>query len=408
MEGDALKGKSILVGVTGGIAAYKSCELVSRMRQRGAEVRVVMTEAACRFVAPLTFRVLSGNPVSCDLFADPGQWDVAHVSLADAAQLVVIAPATANCVGKLASGIADDLLTTVVMATRAPVLIVPAMNEAMYNNPVFQANKKRLESLGYHFMDPAVGRLACGKIGTGRMPEPEDIISEVARLLSGQETPSMLAGRTLLVTAGPTREPIDPVRFITNRSSGKMGYALAEAALESGARVILVTGPTCLEAPPGCEVVRVERARDMHAAVTQRFNSCDCVVMAAAVADYEPAQFSPSKIKKGSHELSLRLTRTPDILESLGKVKGNRILVGFAAETGDVVANAMQKLKDKNLDLVVANDVARQDTGFESDDNEVIMVFRDGREIAVPKAPKKEIARRIMLEIARLFWGREG
>lgn len=404
-----LEGKTILVGVTGGIAAYKTCEIVSHLRRSGASVRVVMTEAATRFVAPLTFRTLSGNPVAYDMFVEPDEWDVKHVSLAKAASLVLIAPATANLVGKLASGIADDLLTTTVMATRAPVLIVPAMNEAMYLNPIFQANKAKLEALGYFFMTPDTGHLACGDIGIGRMPDPDRILQEVEKVLSmGDRKDGILSGRTILVTAGPTREPIDPVRYISNRSSGKMGYALANASSEAGARVILVTGPVALPDPPGCQVVKVERAEEMYRAVLEYFGQSDCVVMAAAVADYTPADYAASKIKKTGGELTIRLSPTVDILRDLGARKKNQLLVGFAAETENVVEYAMRKLREKNLDIIVANDVSRRDSGFESDFNEVIMIFRDGSTISSGRMPKIYIARQIIAEIAKLLPEKEG
>ncbi|MEW6226993.1 MAG: bifunctional phosphopantothenoylcysteine decarboxylase/phosphopantothenate--cysteine ligase CoaBC [Bacillota bacterium] len=398
-----MEGKTVVLGVTGGIAAYKAAEVVSLLVKRKAEVYVVMTEAATKFVAPLTFRTLSRNPVFCDMFTDPGEWDVRHVALAERADVVAIAPATANCIGKVASGIADDLLTTVIMATKAPVLFVPAMNEAMYENPILQDNLARLLAVGYRAMEPGVGRLACGKEGKGRMPEPEEIVREIEGILLPVQD---LAGTTVIVTAGPTEEPLDPVRHITNRSSGKMGYALAEAARDRAARTILVSGPCILPEPRGVEVVRVRTAREMLDAVMGRLEGADVVIGAAAPADWRPEIIAPRKIKKEGDMISIKLVKCDDIIGEAGKRKGRRIVVGFAAETHDLVEHAASKLAAKNLDFIVANDVTTPGSGFGSDFNEVKILHANGRREALPLMPKRDLANEILDRVAALLAAR--
>ncbi|TYO98826.1 phosphopantothenate-cysteine ligase /phosphopantothenoylcysteine decarboxylase [Geothermobacter ehrlichii] len=384
-----LAGKEVVVGVCGGIAAYKAAELVRLFRRSRAEVHVVMTRSATEFITPLTFQTLTGNPVHTELFNLIQEREIGHISLADRADLFVIAPATANVIGKVAGGIADDLLTTTLMATRAPVLFAPAMNVNMYENPLYRRNQQLLAQHGYHFIAPVVGELACGWEGAGKLPDPADIFEEALKLL----TPQDLAGETVLVTAGPTREEIDPVRYITNRSSGKMGYAIARAARLRGARVTLVSGPTCLPVPRGVELVRVGSAVEMREAVLPRADGAGIIFKAAAVADYRPTVRASQKLKKGKDDLSrIELERNPDILAELGRLPGGRVLVGFAAETDELEANATAKLSAKNLDLIVANDVTREDVGFDVDTNEVRLFFADGRRLDLAKMSKFELA----------------
>lgn len=395
-----LKDKTILLGVTGGIAAYKAVELLRLFVKAGADVFVVMTASAREFVTPLTFQTLSGNPVHTELFNLYQEREIGHISLADRADLVVVAPATANLIGKVANGLADDLLSTALMATKAPVLFVPAMNVNMFENPIYQMNQKKLEGFGYHFLEPATGFLACGWEGKGKMPEPSRIFEETLALLA----PKDLVGETVLVTAGPTREELDPVRYLSNYSSGKMGYAIARAARRRGARVILVSGPTALAAPAGVELVPVVSARRMREAVLERLEEATVVIKAAAVADYRPAMRAEQKIKKGLEgSLILPLEKNPDILAELGGLKGNRLLVGFAAETVDLLENARKKLTEKNLDLIVANDVSRNDAGFDVDTNAVRLLFRDGSGEELPLLGKDEVADQLLDRIARLL-----
>ena len=392
-----LKDKTIILGVTGGIAVYKAVELLRLYVKAGAVVHVVMTRSAQEFVTPLTFQTLSGNPVHTELFSLYQEREIGHISLADRADLFVVAPATANVVGKVAGGIADDLLTTTIMATKAPVLFVPAMNVNMWENPIYRQNEAKLNALGYHFMEPASGFLACGWEGKGKLPDPAAILAETERLLS----PRDFVGETVLVTAGPTREELDPVRYISNYSSGKMGYAIARAACNRGARVILVSGPTCLTAPCGVETVEVVSACEMRDAVMARAAAATVIIKAAAVADYRPVDPSAQKIKKGqSEEMTLRLEKNPDILAELGRTKGDRFLVGFAAETADLLANARTKLQEKNLDLIVANDVTQTGAGFDVDTNIVRLLFRDGSLEELPQMSKDEVAQRLLDRIA--------
>lgn len=390
-----LKDKQVVLGVTGGIAAYKAVELLRLLTKAGAVVHVIMTRSAQEFIAPLTFQTLSANPVHTELFNLIAEREIGHIALADRADLFIIAPATANVVGKIAAGIADDMLTTTIMATKAPVLIAPAMNVNMYTNPIYRDNEDRLRSYGYLFVPPENGFLACGWEGEGKLAAPESIFEAAIAALS----PKDLSGQTIMVTAGPTREEIDPVRFISNHSSGKMGYALAKAAQRRGARVILVSGPVNLPAPFGVELVRVESARDMQTAVMERVGECTAIIKAAAVADYCPRERSGGKIKKKAAELSLELVKTPDILAGLGVLNQRPLLVGFAAETGNMDEFAAKKLKEKNADIIVANDVSQPDAGFNVDTNRAKLFFRDGRNLECPLMSKDELASVILNHI---------
>lgn len=384
-----LNGKKIVVGVAGGIAAYKACELVSRLRKLNAEVHVIMTEAASRFVAPLTFQTLTLNQVAVDMFDAPKYWEVEHISLAKLADVFVIAPATANIIGKIACGIADDMLSTTVMATRVPVIIAPAMNTNMYENPVVQRNINNLKELGYSIVEPEEGLLACGDVGKGKMADPAVIESVIIDTLKLKQD---LTGKAVLVTAGPTREPIDPVRFISNHSTGKMGYAIAERAAKRGARVYLVSGPTSLDTPAGVERYDVVTAKEMLNQVMELFPKCDIVIKAAAVADYAPETVYAEKVKKSSEEFELRLAKNPDILYELGKIKGDKILVGFAMETENLIDNAAEKVRKKNLDFIVANDLNEEGAGFAADTNVVKIIDREGNIESIPLKKKLEIA----------------
>lgn len=384
-----LNGKNIVVGVTGGIAAYKTVEVVSRLKKAGANVHVIMTQAATNFVTPLTFREISANPVITDMWAEPKKWHVEHIALANLADLFLIAPATANIIGKLASGIADDMLSTAVMATRAPVLLAPAMNTNMYQNPIVQKNIFTLSGYGYHIMEPDCGMLACGIEGPGRLPAPAVIVDRIISLLTGTQD---LKGKRVLVTAGGTREPIDPVRYIGNRSSGKMGYAIAAAAARRGAEVTLISGPSFLPEPKGTSVIRVETALEMRQAVLEAFENCDLVIKAAAVADYRPQHAAQHKIKKTEENLHLILEKNPDILKELGQLKTHQFLIGFAAETRDLIDNAKDKLARKNLDMIVANDVTASGAGFSADTNIVKLIYRDGHMEEIPKMSKDRLA----------------
>ncbi|MDA8413753.1 MAG: bifunctional phosphopantothenoylcysteine decarboxylase/phosphopantothenate--cysteine ligase CoaBC [Desulfobacteraceae bacterium] len=383
-----LKNKQIILGVTAGIASYKAVELLRLLTKAGADVHVIMTRSAQEFIAPLTFQTLSANPVHTELFNLIAEREIGHITLADRADLFIIAPATANVIGKIAAGIADDMLTTTVMATKAPVLIAPAMNVNMYTNPIYRDNEERLRGYGYLFVPPEKGALACGWEGEGKLASPESIFEAAVAAIS----PRDLRGQTILITAGPTREEIDPVRFISNHSSGKMGYALAKAAQRRGAQVILVSGPVNLPAPYGVELVRAESAREMQAAVMERSGHCTIIIKAAAVADYCPAVRSGLKIKKQSAELSLQLVKTPDILAGLGALEKRPFLVGFAAETGNLDEFATRKLKEKNADLIVANDVSQPDAGFNVDNNRARLFFRDGRILEYPLMSKDALA----------------
>ncbi len=383
---------TVLVGVTGGIACYKAVELVRLLVQDGFAVRVIMTRGAMEFVTPLTFQTLSGHPVSSETFNLSQESEIGHINLADSADLLVIAPATANIIGKIAAGIADDLLTTVLMATRAPILIAPAMNIHMYENSIFQENIRKLRRVGYHVLEPAEGYLACGYEGKGRLPEPQKIRQEIQRLLKKKD----LLDERLLITAGPNHEPIDPVRYISNRSSGKMGYALARAALKRGAQVVLVSGPTALDPPPGARFVSVTTAAEMHDAVLAEFPACTSVIMAAAVADYRPIEVSDKKLKREKGVLDLRLVPNPDILKDLAESRNGKMLVGFAAETENLIANASKKLREKDLNMIVANNIAEAGSGFDRDTNVATIIDCHGVTRSLPLMTKDELADRIL------------
>ncbi|MGN0183802.1 MAG: bifunctional phosphopantothenoylcysteine decarboxylase/phosphopantothenate--cysteine ligase CoaBC [Aristaeellaceae bacterium] len=392
-----LTGKKIVVGVTGGIAAYKACDLVSRLKKRGAQVRVVLTEPACQFVQPLTFETLSGNPAYTDSF--DRKYEIGHVALAKWADLLLIAPATANCMAKMACGVADDLLSTTCLAVRCPVLVAPAMNSAMWRNPATQANLALLRSRGVRFVGPEAGHLACGDDDVGRMSEPEQIVEAVEAILNPLRD---LEGLNLLVTAGPTVERIDPVRYITNRSTGKMGYALAEAARDRGANVTLISGPTQLTAPQGVELVRIESSAQLCAAVLERGDQADVVVQAAAPADFRPKHVAERKIKKTGDSMTLELESTTDIAAELGRRKQpGQILVAFAAETNDVMDNARGKLIKKNADLIVANDVSRSDAGFGVDTNVITLITAEDVR-ALEKMSKRAAADAILSRVREL------
>ncbi len=396
------KDKRILLGVTGGIAAYKAAELARRLAAAGAQVKVVMTKSAQEFITPLTFGALTGQPVSGSLWGDKVN-PLEHIFLGQQVDAIVVAPATANFLGKLAGGIGDDLLTTIMLAATRPALICPAMNCDMWANPVVQENVARLAARGLEIMPPAAGDLACGAAGYGRLPEPETIFEALARLVSRQD----LAGRQILVTAGPTHEDLDPVRFITNRSTGKMGYALARMAWRRGASVTLVSGPSALTEPYGVEVVQVRSATEMLKEVRERFPGCEALLMAAAVSDYRVESLAEQKIKRGnrSHQ-QLQLVQNPDIIKELAGLKKNQVMVGFAAETENLVAEAERKLKEKNLDLVVANDVNQPDSGFAVDTNEVTLVSPDEPPLKLPLLTKEEVADRILDWVALKLAGR--
>jgi phosphopantothenoylcysteine decarboxylase/phosphopantothenate--cysteine ligase len=388
-----------VLGVTGCIGAYKACEILRELQRRGVDVHVVMTRAATRFVGPLTFEALSRHPVFIDQWALGESGSIRHVSLADLADLLLVAPATANIIGKFARGIADDALSTLYTATRAPLVLAPAMNVNMLGHPAVQENLEILRRRGARIVEPGSGYLACGWLGKGRLAETEEIVEAAMAALAPRRD---LLGETVLVTAGPTVEDIDPVRFLSNRSSGRMGYRIAEAARDRGARVILVSGPTSLQPPDGVELVRVRSAEDMARAVHERIEPVTVVVAAAAVADYRPAAVAPSKLKKSAGDTTLALVRTEDVLGALGRAKGSRTLVGFAAETERLVENARAKLEAKNLDLVVANDVTVAGGGFGGESNAALILRRDGSRLDIPLTSKREVAERILDEVVAL------
>ena len=395
-----LEGKNVVLGVTGGIAAYKACELTSRLRKAGAQVHVIMTKSACQFVAPLTFETLSNHPVVTDTFVRPDTWEVEHIALAKCADVFVIAPATANILAKMAHGIADDMLSTTVLATRAPILLAPAMNTGMWDNAATRENVETLKKRGVRFIGPEGGYLACGDTGSGRMSEPAQIFEAIDALASPRQD---LKGLRVLVTAGPTREMLDPVRNITNRSSGKMGYAIAEEARQRGAEVTLVSGPTVLPVPEGVERVDILSTQDLYDAMTARCAHADVVIQAAAPADFTPARVSDRKIKKqGDGNLVVEMKQTPDVAAVVGQLKRpGQILVGFAAETDDVTKNAQGKLKKKNLDMIVANDVTAPGAGFDVDTNIVTFLTKDGME-TLPCMPKRRVAEALLDRVMKL------
>jgi phosphopantothenoylcysteine decarboxylase / phosphopantothenate---cysteine ligase len=394
----------ITVGVTGGVAAYKAAELVRLLQQDGFTVEVVMTRGAREFITPLTFAALTGQKVITDLFGNSEneanlESAIEHIAVAQRTDLLLVAPATADIIAKFARGIADDFLSTLYLASTAPVVVAPAMNVSMWNHPATQENVSKLRERGVNVVQPDEGYLACGMVGAGRLAGHADILAAVRATL---HTNKDLAGETVLVTAGPTCEDLDPVRYLTNRSSGKMGFAVAEAAARRGAKVILVSGPTALETPAGVRRVDVRTAEEMHAAVTKDFAGSSIGVFAAAVADYRPAEKHAEKIKKTDASLTVQLEPTVDILQKMASAKGEKFIVGFAAETADVAQNARKKLAAKNLDLLVANDVTADGAGFDHDTNVVSLYFRDGRDVTLPKMSKAEVAQRVLDEIVRL------
>ena len=397
-----MRGKHIIVAVSAGIAAYKAIEVVSRLRKKGAEVKVVMTQNATHIASPLTFGEISGHPVALDMFEQVHQWDVEHIALATWADAYVVVPATANVIGKIYAGIADDMLTTTIMATTAPKYLCPAMNTEMYNNPITQRNLEGLRSLGYHIMDPAEGWLACGITGVGRLPEPEAIVDWLeSKMCSTNE----LEGTTILVTAGGTQESIDPVRYIGNRSSGKMGYAIAEQAVRMGAKVILVSAPTSLPIPSGVDFISVDSAVSMQEAVEARYNDVNVVIMAAAVSDFRVLHKAEQKIKK-MESMTIELVKNPDILQGLGSKKNHQILVGFAAETEHVIKYGQDKVARKNLDMLVANDVSKSNAGFNVDTNEGYFLYPDKEPKEMPNMKKSDLARHILREVIDLVANR--
>jgi phosphopantothenoylcysteine decarboxylase/phosphopantothenate--cysteine ligase len=400
-----LGGKKVILGVTGSIAAYKAADIAGQLVRHGAGVHVVMTRAAREFVSPLTLEAISGNRVHTEMFAERSGAMV-HLDLGRQADLLIVAPATANLIGKVAAGLADDLLTTLVLAFRSPVLFCPAMNPAMYANPVVQRNVAALRAAGYHFCGPEAGRVACGEEGPGRLAAVEAILDRAAGLLRGADD---LKGIGVLVTAGPTREPLDPVRYLTNHSSGRMGYAVARAARDRGARVILVSGPTALRAPDGVSLVSVTTAAQMFTAVSRHLPESEVLIMAAAVADYRPATAAPEKIKKGDRPLTLELVPNEDILAYAGRSKKpGQVVIGFAAETGDPGERALDKARRKGADLVVGNDVTRPDAGFDVETNAVVFAFPDGQLLRLPKMDKYEVAWRLLDEVLRIRDGGAG
>jgi phosphopantothenoylcysteine decarboxylase/phosphopantothenate--cysteine ligase len=395
-----LKDKKILVGICGGIAAYKSADLVSRLRKKGARIRVVMTRNAREFISPLTLETLSEDRVASDMFSFDRHWEIEHISLAKWADYIIVAPATANFIGKAASGIADDLLTTTVMASKAEVIIVPAMNTNMYINTIVQENIQGLVQKGYLFIGPVKGGLACGDKGMGKMVEPSAIVEYLEGLISKRQD---LSGKTVLVTAGPTREVLDPVRYLTNASSGRMGYSIARAAAQRGAKVYLISGPTHLPPPPSVEFRPVVSAVEMYNAVMELFPRCDAVIKTAAVSDYRPDRVHNEKIKKSEGRIVLELVRNPDILFELGKNKGEKILVGFAAESERLQEYATDKLKNKNLDLIVGNDITREGAGFGSETNQGFLLDARGELQHLPQMSKEQMADIILDKVAFFF-----
>lgn len=391
-----LNNKTIVVGVTGGIAAYKACDVVSRLKKLGANVHVIMTRSATEFVAPMTFQTLSANFVIKDMFDEPKTWEVEHIELAKAADMFLIVPATANIIGKIANGIADDMLSTTVMATRANVVIAPAMNTNMYTNQIVQENMDKLKRLGYKFISPDSGLLACGDIGEGKLASVDRIVefveNEFEVMDSEVSVEKDLEGKRILISAGPTIERLDPVRYLTNRSTGKMGYSIASAAIKRGAEVVLVSGKTNINPPEGLyKFVSVESADDLYENMVANFDEADIVIQSAAVADYRPKQYSDKKIKKKDGDLVIELARNKDIALELGKIKGDKVLIGFAAETNDLLENAKKKIEKKNLDFIVANDITMKGAGFGSDTNIVKIIDRDGNIEVHPIMSKEEV-----------------
>lgn len=417
-----LKGKTIIVGVTGGIAAYKACDVISKLRKKGAEIHVIVTESALEFVGEITFQTLSNNFVVKSMFEFPKTWEVEHISLAKKADLFLIVPATANFIGKVANGIADDMLTTTVMATKAPVLISPAMNTNMYENKIVQDNINKLIKYGYKFIEPDIGFLACGDTGRGKLADVDDIVKNIEEMLVSNEINSLmnsgvcisaginsskerdLEGIDIIVTAGPTIEAIDPVRYITNRSSGKMGYSIATQAAKRGAKVTLISGKTNLERPDGIhKFIEIESAEDLYKSVISEFPNSDIVIQSAAVADYRPLSYSDKKIKKSDGDMRIELTRNKDVAMEIGKLKDKKILVGFAAETNDLLENAKKKILKKNLDFIVANDLTKEGAGFSSDTNIVKIIDKEGCVEEFPKMSKIDVSDIILDKVFSLY-----
>ncbi|MGG7163644.1 bifunctional phosphopantothenoylcysteine decarboxylase/phosphopantothenate--cysteine ligase CoaBC [Clostridium ihumii] len=384
--------KTVVIGVCGGIAVYKALDVISRLKKQNVNVHVIMTKSATEFVTPLSFQSLSQNMVVTDMFAEPKAWEIQHISLAKKADVMAIIPATANIIGKVANGIADDMLSTTIMATHAKVIFAPAMNTNMYNNPIVQSNISKLKEFGYDFICPASGRLACGDVGDGKLQET-DIIAE--QILSALNSKKDLQGKKVLVTAGPTISKIDPVRYITNGSSGKTGYAIAKEARDRGAKVTLISGPTNLKKPVGIEVINIETNEEMHESVMKHFDDSDIVVKSAAVADYKIKCYSNEKIKKNDGALNLEFIRDNDILKELGSLKKNQILVGFAAESHNLIENAKGKLDKKNLDYIVANNITESGAGFRCDTNKVSIIKRDKTVIPLEVMTKKKVAEKL-------------
>lgn len=392
-----LNKKTVVLGVTGGIAAYKAADLSSKMTQAGANVKVIMTKGALEFIKPLTFEAITTNAVIYNMFETQAEHRINHIALSEIADVIVIAPATADIIAKIACGIADEMLTTTILATKAPVILVPAMHTAMWENPITQENIAKLKSRGFFVIEPAVGRLASGGYGPGRFPDTDSIIGQIKKILGRKGD---LAGKRIVVTAGGTQEPIDPVRIITNRSSGKMGYSIVEAARDRGAEVTLITTPTAIAKPVGVNIVSVETAAQMKDAVLKAVAETDALIMAAAVADYQVARVAQNKIKKEKGNLTLELINTPDILS---EVKGNFLKIGFAAESQDLLENARKKLINKKLDLIVANDITDENSGFGVDTNKVTLIGKDGAPEGLPVLSKKVVADRILDRVARLL-----
>ena len=396
-----LNQKTVVIGISGGIAVYKVLDVISKLKKLGANIHVIMTKSATEFVTPLSFQSLSQNYVVCDMFEEPKTWDVEHIALAKKADVFLVAPATANVIGKIANGIADDMLTTTIMATKAKVLIAPAMNTNMYENPIVQKNISILKELGYKFVEPESGRLACGDVGKGKLSTPDNIVNNIIDLLTQKQD---LKGKKIMVTAGPTIESIDPMRYITNRSSGKMGYSIANEAIKRGADVTLISGPTNLTPPQNLKkLIKIESAEDMYKAVINNLNENDVIIKSAAVADYKPKNYSEQKIKKSDDDLIIELDRNKDIAYEIGKIKNNKILIGFAAETNDILDNAMKKIKKKNLDFIVANDLTKEGAGFGSDTNIVKIIDKEGNITDYPKMKKEEVANVILDKIKSLI-----
>ncbi|ACQ51979.1 bifunctional phosphopantothenoylcysteine decarboxylase/phosphopantothenate--cysteine ligase CoaBC [Clostridium botulinum] len=384
--------KCVVLGVTGGIASYKALDIVSKLKKLNYDVNVIMTKSALQFIHPLPFQSLSGNMVSKDMFEEPKAFEIQHISLAKKADMILVAPATANIIGKVANGIADDMLSTTIMAATCPVVFVPAMNTNMYKNPIVKSNIEKLKGFGYEFINPISGRLACGDVGEGKMADTKDIVEIADSMLYPIKD---LKGKNILVTAGPTLAPIDPVRYITNKSSGKMGYSIAKEARDRGAKVTLVSGPTNLKTPLGVDIIKINTNEEMLKAVKDNFEKQHIVIKSAAVADYRPKEYKEHKIKKTGNDLNLELMRDKDILKELGLIKKNQILVGFAAESKDLLDNAKSKLEKKNLDFIVANNILSKETGFASEDNLVTIISRDGHIKNLEKMSKREVAKEI-------------